>query len=74
MNKQTQVNPSEGCSIAFDALTSVHELVDTLQTYLLESGSIELESKHCSVISALTEGIKHECKSAQGAVRLVDAN
>ncbi|MBL3809561.1 hypothetical protein [Alteromonas macleodii] len=74
MNTQTQVKPGEGCSIAFDALTSVHELADTLQTYLLESGSIELEAKHCSVISALTEGIKNECKSAQGAVRLVDAN
>jgi len=74
MNTQTQVKPGEVCSIALDALTSVHELVDTLQTYLLESGSIELEAKHDSVISALTERIKSECESAHEVVRLADAN
>ncbi|AIF99038.1 hypothetical protein [Alteromonas australica] len=73
MKPQTQVKPSEGCSIALEALTSVHELVDTLQTYLLESGSIELEAKHDSFILALTERIKSECKGAQEVVMLVDA-
>ncbi len=74
MNTQTQVKPGEGCSIALEALTAVHELVSTLETYLLESGSIELEAKQDSVISALTERIKSECKGAQEVVRLADAN
>ena len=58
MNTQTQVKPGEGCSIALEALTSVHELVDTLQTYLLDSGSIELEAKHDSVYQRLPKGLK----------------
>lgn len=74
MNKQTQVNPTEACTLAFNALTSVEELVCTLESYIYESGEVELEAKHSSVISALTEGIKHECKRTQGVVRLVAEN